>query len=166
MRVLEGFRMLINYSIEYMTLRCLFRFSKISRKPRPKHYPFLPKTIGEHLMKRRMDLAISKLEVSRRLNVTDDTIYAWETGIHIPYITHFACITEFLGYSYWNFDTTTLAGKTLDYQHRYGLTAKQFGKLIGVRLATFRRWERELATPPKSMTMKITYVIENTKPLD
>jgi DNA-binding XRE family transcriptional regulator len=149
-----------------MMLRCLFRFSKISPKPRPKKYPFNPRTLGEHLMKRRMDLEITRLEASRILGISEDTIYLWETGTHLPYINYFARITAFLGYSLWSFDTTTLSGKIQDYRHTHGLTAEQFGRLVGVLGTAVRAWELGTFKPNKKIVLKLNKVLENKQPLD
>lgn len=149
-----------------VTLRCLFRFSKTSPKPRPKHYPFNPQTLGEHLMKRRMDLEIPKIEVARRLGVTEEAIYAWETGMHYPYINYFARIIKFLGYSLWHFDTAALSGQIQDYRHKHGLTAEQFGKLVGVLCTAVRAWELNKFKPIREIITKLKDVLETAKPLD
>ena len=43
-------------------------------------YPANPKTIGEHIRKRRMDLGLEQKEVARIIGVTESTIWNWENG--------------------------------------------------------------------------------------
>jgi hypothetical protein len=43
----------------------------------PKGYPFDPKTIGEHIRKRRLDLGLLQLEVAKMIGVTESTVWNW-----------------------------------------------------------------------------------------
>jgi len=45
-----------------------------------KDYPANPKTIGEHIRKRRMDLGLMQREVAKIIGVTESTIWNWENG--------------------------------------------------------------------------------------
>ncbi|MBI1951143.1 MAG: helix-turn-helix transcriptional regulator [Acidobacteria bacterium] len=40
------------------------------QKPRPPRYPEVPKTLGDHLRRRRLDLGISQRELAERLGVS------------------------------------------------------------------------------------------------
>jgi len=40
----------------------------------PKGYPINPKTIGEHIRKKRMDLRLMQKEVAKIIGVTESTI--------------------------------------------------------------------------------------------
>ena len=144
---------------------CLFRFTQKGTPMPLKGYPKNPTTIGEHLIKRRMDLNWSKRDVSRYLGIGFNTLYTWESGRHTPYITYLGRIREFLGYSVWHFDTTTLSGRILEYRHRHGLTAEQFGKLVGVSISAVRSWELGEFNPNKEVSIELNEVLENTKRL-
>jgi len=122
-------------------------------------------TIGDHIKKRRMDLRLLQKDIAKRWNVTEETITNWENGYSIPMISYYPLIIEFLGYSLWQFDTNTLSGKILEYRHRYGLSAKQLGRLLGVNLSTVRSWELNESTPSKQKIKKLELLLAN-KPLD
>lgn len=43
-------------------------------------YPSNPKTIGEHIRKRRMDLGLEQKEVAKIIGVPESSIWNWEHG--------------------------------------------------------------------------------------
>ena len=47
-------------------------------------YPMAPRTIGERIRKRRMDLAIEQKELARRLGVTPTAVWKWEHNKSMP----------------------------------------------------------------------------------
>jgi len=48
-------------------------------------YPKNPKTFGEIIRKKRMDLRLTMREVAERLGVSETTIYNWEIRNRKPY---------------------------------------------------------------------------------
>jgi len=50
------------------------------RKPPPYGYPTEPKSLGEHMKKRRMDLGLTQREVARRIGANPWTVANWEKG--------------------------------------------------------------------------------------
>ncbi len=63
----------------------------------PKGYPVAPRTLGEHVRKRRLDLGLYQAQVAERIGVTASTVWNWEHG-RIPASQHQARILQFLGY--------------------------------------------------------------------
>jgi transcriptional regulator with XRE-family HTH domain len=57
-----------------------------------------PKTIGEHLKRRRLELHLMQVEVGRRLGVHRGSVQNWERGVGQPGIRQLPAIIEFLGY--------------------------------------------------------------------
>jgi transcriptional regulator with XRE-family HTH domain len=149
-----------------MMFRCLFRFVQTVPVPLSSRYPINPQTLGEHLTKRRMDLGWSKRDVSRYLGITFSTLYTWESGQFIPCIRHFTRIREYLGYSWWQFDMTTLSGQIQDYRHTHGLTSREFGKLVGVYGVTVRAWELQKFQPSIETVLKLKVILKKAKPLE
>tara|TARA_B100000315_G_scaffold32482_1_gene27385 strand:+ start:275 stop:496 length:222 start_codon:yes stop_codon:yes gene_type:complete len=43
-------------------------------------YPLNPKTIGEHIRKRRMDLGLEQKDLAKIIGVTESSIWNWENG--------------------------------------------------------------------------------------
>ncbi len=68
-------------------------------KPTPKKYPKDPKTIGEHILKRRMDLGLLQSAIEQRMGVCCDTICNWENGWSEPELRYLPAIIEFLDYN-------------------------------------------------------------------
>jgi DNA-binding transcriptional regulator YiaG len=65
-----------------------------------RHYPAQPKSLGEHLRKKRIDLSLSMTQLSQFLNlgVSDATIEKWEKDISRPSEPYWKRIVEFAGF--------------------------------------------------------------------
>jgi transcriptional regulator with XRE-family HTH domain len=63
-----------------------------------RNYPTHPKTIGEHLRKRRIDSQLSQVQLARILEVTGTALEKWETGHNSPTPEHDQKIIAWLGY--------------------------------------------------------------------
>jgi len=67
------------------------------RKPR-EDYPEKPRTLGEHLKKRRLDLGLRQRDTAERLGVTKNSYENWEHDKHEPEFRYWPEIIAFLGY--------------------------------------------------------------------
>jgi DNA-binding transcriptional regulator YiaG len=67
---------------------------------RTRRYPANPKTLGEHLRKRRVDLALSMPKLAHLLsfNITDTAIEKWEKNQNRPTEPFRSRIVEFIGF--------------------------------------------------------------------
>lgn len=82
-----------------MKLRCFFaNLTFTVKRPLPDKYPIEPKTIGEHIRKRRMDLGMTQKALSKQFGVTEDTITYWELGRSKPQKKFYPRIIKFLDY--------------------------------------------------------------------
>jgi DNA-binding transcriptional regulator YiaG len=82
--------------------RVALRFCKSeqrSEKPKPKGYPLEPKTIGDHIKKRRLDLKLFQRQVAEQLGVDETTIHNWERNFNSPDRRFVPKIIQFLGYT-------------------------------------------------------------------
>ena len=68
------------------------------KAPKPKETDFEPRTLGEHIRKRRLILKISKGEAGGRLGVTPETLQHWEKDQTQPSIACIPAVLGFLGY--------------------------------------------------------------------
>jgi DNA-binding transcriptional regulator YiaG len=83
-----------------MLLRCLVvSLTFAQKRPLPDKYPIEPKTIGEHIRKRRMDLKMTQKELSKQFGVSEDTITYWEVGRSKPQKKFYSRIISFLKYT-------------------------------------------------------------------
>ncbi len=60
-------------------------------------YPKNPKTFGERIRKKRMDLGLTMKEVSQKLGVSETTIHNWEIKGRKPYRRTEEKLREILG---------------------------------------------------------------------
>jgi transcriptional regulator with XRE-family HTH domain len=65
-----------------------------------RRYPASPKTLGEHLRKKRIDLSMSMAQLAKLLGVgmTKTAIEKWENNQNHPTPTNRIRIIEFLGF--------------------------------------------------------------------
>ena len=76
-------------------------FSKLDKtvSTRPQGYTEHPKTIGEHLLKYRVENGLKRITVARKIGVAPSVIADWETGRYQPYHTNMKKIICFIGYN-------------------------------------------------------------------
>jgi DNA-binding XRE family transcriptional regulator len=63
-----------------------------------KGYPANPKTIGEAIRKRRVDLDRRQIDAATLIGCHELTVVNWEKGQWTPHIKHLASMVRFLGY--------------------------------------------------------------------
>jgi transcriptional regulator with XRE-family HTH domain len=124
----------------------------------PKQYKQTPETIGQHLLKVRIDRNLTKKAVAAQIGVSSSTIGTWEQDKGKPEATHMKGVISFLGY-YPLPEPTTLAGRILKYRHVHGLTLEEFGKLLSADGATVWTWENAVYTPFDETIRKIEELI-------
>jgi len=124
----------------------------------PKGYTQTPTTVGQHLLKVRLDRQMTKTAVARHIGVSTTTIAMWEHGNGNPETTHMKGVICFLGY-YPLPEPVTLSEQIRKYRHVHGLTLEGFGNLLDVSEATVWTWENERYTPAKAIVQKITDLI-------
>lgn len=117
-------------------------------------------------MNRRKILGLLQKDIAPMLGVGEACISIWECRGGTIRTVYFPRIAQFLGYEWWQFDTSTLGGRIQDYRYRNGLRAEDFAKLVGIENSGVRRWERGMSKPPKEMVRKIDAVLEHAKPLE
>lgn len=61
-------------------------------------YDFEPKTLGDHVRRRRLKMRLMQKEVADRLGVNSWTILNWEKGHTEPSTVSIPAIVQFLGY--------------------------------------------------------------------
>ncbi|MDR3526087.1 MAG: ATP-binding protein [Rhizomicrobium sp.] len=109
--------------------------------PRPKPYAEKPKTLGEHLLKRRLQLGLTQPQAAIGLLIKPDTLLLWEKGRAYPTARYFPAIFRFLGYDPLPVPAT-LAERITRQRLRLGLSIKASAKLLEVDEGTLSHWER------------------------
>lgn len=107
---------------------------------RPTKYPDQPKTLADHLLKRRSELGLLQREVARAVSVNTWTYLLWEKGRTAPEMRYFPAIFRFLGYDPFP-APQTLPERIASKRRALGLSIREAAKLVGVDEGTFGRWE-------------------------
>ena len=109
----------------------------------PASYPESPKTIGEHIKKKRIELNLFQRDVANILKVSECSITNWEKNRTSPKIQLYPDIIKFLGYFPMEVDTTTIGGQLKAYRYQNGLTQDQMAVIFNVDGSTICSWENE-----------------------
>jgi transcriptional regulator with XRE-family HTH domain len=117
-------------------------------------YPEAPKTIGEEIRKRRLDLGIRQIDAAKIIGCDKMSIVNWERGHTVPRINHMAGVTRFLGCNPFP-NGGTLAQQLVNHRKALGRTQKEFARQIGVDPSTLSRWERGEREPKGRFQMLV-----------
>jgi transcriptional regulator with XRE-family HTH domain len=107
----------------------------------PKNYDFEPKTLGEHVLKRRLFLKLSQPQLAKLLGVAAETILNWELNYRKPSINHIGKLIEFLGYDPELPNPSSIAELLLAKRRKLGWTQKVASRHLGVDPCTWSNWE-------------------------
>ncbi len=107
----------------------------------PKPYDFEPKTLGEHVRKKRLEMGLMQDEVAAQIGVNPWSILNWEKGKTEPFIASIPAIIRFLGYDPFP-QPQTLSQHLLAKRRAMGWSIKEAANTVGVDPSTWRNWER------------------------
>lgn len=113
------------------TLKCL----------KPNDIPQNPKSLGEHLLARRLTLGLLQRDVALLLGVDVFTLLNWENSKTQPAIRAYPAIRAFLGHDPFPVPSTT-SERLKGWRMGRGLSVKGAARLLGVDEATWAGWER------------------------
>lgn len=120
----------------------LLQFVPIQLKSlKPKETDFEPRTLGEHIRHRRLEMELSQKEVAEQLGVVPWTILNWEKGHTEPPMASIPAIVGFLGYNPFP-DAKTLPEYLLARRRAMGWPIEDAARALGVDVATWSHWER------------------------
>lgn len=92
----------------------------------PKGYPLEPRTLGDHIRKKRLDLGLQQQEVATQIGVTKSTVWNWEHGTK-PELIHIPAVLAFLGYVPWECPGDPV-GSLAYFKKVKGLSFERLGK--------------------------------------
>jgi transcriptional regulator with XRE-family HTH domain len=105
--------------------------------------------LGEHLLKRRIELGLTQYQVSLQFLTKPETVLLWEQDRAKPSARYYPAIFGFLGYDPFPVPVD-LAGQIGRKRLELGLSIKKVANLVGVDEGTFSRWERGVWKPRMS----------------
>jgi DNA-binding transcriptional regulator YiaG len=104
----------------------------VALRPRalPRGYPTSPRTVGDHIRRKRLDLGLGQRTLARQLGVREETVHLWETGRARPLARHYGRVVRFLGYDPEpaGFD---MAGRIRARRRAEGLTQAELAAWLG-----------------------------------
>ncbi len=123
-------------------LRCLGLHEK-----KTKGYPVAPKSLAEHLRRRRLDLGLTQEQAGARFGISFTAYNGWEGSRVSPGIGKWPLIFDFLGYDPSPPRCDTFAAAVSALRRRLGLDKHHFAKRVGVDVKSVRNWESGKTTP-------------------
>ena len=102
---------------------------------------FEPKTLGDHVRKKRLEMGLIQKEVAELLGVNPWTVLNWENGRTTPPIASIPAIFRFLGYDPFP-EPKTHPEHLLAKRRAMGWSIQQAAELIGVDPGSWSKWER------------------------
>lgn len=115
-----------------------------SLKPRP--WALSPRTLGEHLKKRRLESGFLQRDLRKRFGLEKETYANWEKDRCYPAMKHWPGIIEFLGFDP-SPEPKTIGERLLAYRRRHGLSRVALARKLGVDETTLWRWEVDQRMP-------------------
>jgi DNA-binding XRE family transcriptional regulator len=135
-----------------------YRTKKV-RKPLGDKYIDDPKTIGDHIRNKRLELGRLQKDIAKQIGVTEDCITLWELNKSVPTAVYMPKIIQFLGYVPTLFNRSTIGGKIKLYRLTNGLSHKKMGSLIGVDASTIGSWENGDHLPSKLHSKRLNKLL-------
>lgn len=126
-------------------------------KPLPKGYPKAPKSLEEHLKRRRLDLGLLQRELAAMLGVCAATVRNWETGRSTADLRSIPAAVQFLGADPRPAGSFPLRLRLA--RERMGLTQRALAARLGVDTKTVWCWEGGRTEPPAAFVPRIEAVI-------
>lgn len=113
---------------------------------KPQHVSSKPKTLGEHLRKRRWEGKWQQKEVALRLGVNQWTLIGWETDRSMPSVRMFPKILDFLKYDPFP-EPVTLGERIVAKRRSLGIARKRLAWALGVDENALQAWEGDQKLP-------------------
>mgnify|MGYP000948499768 FL=1 len=107
---------------------------------KPEAFANEPKTLGEHVARRRYELCLTQEEAAERLGVSSWTVLNWEKGKTEPHVASILAILRFLGYDPFP-PPKTLAEELALKRSRLGWTQSRIAEMLCIDEATWAGWE-------------------------
>jgi len=131
-----------------------------AKKPLSGAYPKELRTLGDHIRKRRLDLALFQRDVADRLGANEASVWNWEKNRSSPALRFVPRIIEFLGYTPDDTKPESLGQRIVAFRRLRGLTQKELARRLGVDQSTLAGWERGEHRPSRHLANLIGRAIE------
>jgi transcriptional regulator with XRE-family HTH domain len=133
-----------------------------AQKPLPGAYPRQPKTLADHLRKRRLDLKMTQEELAEKLRTTVCTVRNLEKNKSSPSLVFMPKIVAFLVYVPYDTSVLDFGKQVVARRHLLGLRQKDLAQFLGVDPSTIKRWENNQSCPPRVLMERVSALLTNT----
>lgn len=131
---------------------------------KPSKMPQYPRTIGNHIMKRRLGLGLTQLQLAAILSVAECTVTNWEINRTRPQLRLMPKVLQFLGYEPCPVQAESLGERLLQYRKRRGISQRQLAIRMGIDPTTLSRVERRRENFSVSTNSKISnFLLKNSQ---
>ena len=113
---------------------------------KPKETDFEPQTLGDHIRKRRLQLALTQKQAGDRLGVTSFTVLNWEKCKTEPPVRSYPATLRFLAYDPFP-EARSLPERLVAVRRSLGWPVKTAAGHLSVDEATWSSWERGQTGP-------------------
>jgi transcriptional regulator with XRE-family HTH domain len=101
---------------------------------------FEPRTLGEQIKKRRIELKLTLKEAGKMLGTDERSIISWEKGRTVPKVYRLPAFIRFLGYTPLP-EPRTIAERLVARRLERGWSRKVASRHLGIDESTLRDWE-------------------------
>jgi transcriptional regulator with XRE-family HTH domain len=129
---------------------------------KPSKFAQNPKTLGDHIKRRRLELGLYQAQLAPILGITESTITNWEKNRTNPTLHLLPKIIEFLGYDPLPPGTTSLGEILLRYRKTRGVSQKEMAKSLGIDPTTLARWEKSESEPKGKVKIRLSGLLAET----
>ena len=129
------------------------------QKPKPKGYPKVLLTVGDHIRSRRMDLGLLQWEVAKRIGCSTDTLLLWEKGRNEPEIRFWPGIIDFFGHDP-SPAPRTVSERLMAVRRATGWSQNRLADELGVDASSVAAWEVGRRRPSRKSMRTLESVLE------
>lgn len=134
-----------------------YRLCLVGAKPQP--FVAEPKTLAEHLKRRRHLLGHFQREAADAMGINWWTYMNWEKGCGLPCIKFMPPVIAYLGYDPFG-EGEALGERVMAGRRRLGETRAAFGKRFGVTGSAVWAWECDGSMPRAKLLTKLGSMLE------
>jgi len=131
------------------------------KRPKSAGYPRSLRTLGDHLLKKRLDLDLIQKVVATQLGVDPATVRYWEQNRTQPAIRFIPKILDFLGYHPLLPRSESIGHQIRHYRNLHGISQEHLARRLGIDPGTLSRFERGQAISFPSTFQKIVSFLKN-----
>jgi transcriptional regulator with XRE-family HTH domain len=124
-------------------------------------YPDSCKTWGDWIKARRLDLKLTKRQLSLKFNVSDVTIYLWERNRVNPSLAKIPKIVKFLDRDPFEKQTENFGARIREYRRVHGMSQKKLADLLEIDQTTLAGWESGKHRPSKKLLGNVTLLLRS-----